>query len=41
MTDENKTLTPEEYIKKQMEKEALAEKRKANVDLNLDLERIP
>ena len=36
MTDENKTLTPEEYIKKQMEKEALAEKRKANVDAFLN-----
>lgn len=36
MSDENKTMSPEEYIKKQMEKEAIAEKRKANVDAFLN-----
>lgn len=36
MSDENKTMSTEEYIKKQMEKEAIAEKRKANVDAFLN-----
>ena len=36
MSEETKTLSPEEYIKKQMEKEAIAEKRKANVDAFLN-----
>lgn len=36
MSEETKTLSPEEYIKKQMEKEALADKRKANVDAFLN-----
>lgn len=36
MSEETKTMTPEEYIKKQMEKEAVENKRKENINAFLN-----